>query len=705
MTLFTISRIKFIESHYSDDKNDFYEHLTSLWVKPLNSYINDPVYTFDDRKGIEISVGSKSTRKLDSTDIFDIMLSKYSVQDFMLIVNFTMRNRDKFETLLGNKLDLPNHTGLKLVLSEWKKQVNNPKTHDSLQELILQYRFRKKLEKELSKNNNQKSSKYIEGLTIDFCRTYSIVAKVQQVRRLRKGSSRNPGNIDLSDNIIANAWNEYKLIKQDNLDQINSHCIVPARHLEFLVMMQHHLNNNRRYNPRPPSFDSRLSNLEKEFGPEIKKIMDSKHVKPVWCEIYYWWYLRLRSKFHQRRLDRINQSVFDEQISQHKSLLTPQKQGYLKVLEGKEKDNLTSQANNDLIHGFKQLSNYLIKEMLFQKKAQEEQKIKILNLEVSKVTGSDNNAKLKELNKIMKDNSETKEKLRIEKLLLLRRAISNTNNKITPSEVNDECNETILKLMRILMSDGSDRPPPRTNIFITQTKSTKPICLEYDIKTGKYIALNLVPKNKSSLINNCRTAIKNANLAYIHIQSTNEYKSLILQIIVLIQLIIKLRVNLHDSRIYLNRFKNRKRDKWSDNPNKLEKDLFDEFSKSLISIFENIQKQLDPDDTLFKLLENWIGIIRQIPDIEKLENHLNPRHKSGTSIFVGRLGMLCTVLSSFIGLIDVSGDEQEEDKIILYTLTKKDFLKNPLLPIEKIKKIIITKEDLNLKPVGETSID
>ena len=673
MTHMGISRTEFIKSHYSDNKDDFYDKLISLWEQPLSIYISTEVKTKTkiNDKWIIKHIGTKDTSMLKTNEILDIMLNVYSVQDLMLIINFTMRNRDKFEKRLGKKLNQPKHKGLKLITSEWNSHMKDPKTYDSLQELISQYRFRKKLEKELSnKYNNQKSSDYIKELAVDICKTYSIVAKIQQVRRLRKGSFRNSGNIELSDNIIANAWEDYESINSDNFDEIDSHCITPVRYLNFLIMMQHHLNNNRRYNPRHPSFDSpKLSNLEDGFGPEIKMIIDSTDSTPVWCEIYYWWYLRMRSKFFQRRLDRSNQSDFDNQIVEHTNSLTRKKQGYLKGIKKKEKKNLEEEEDNDLIHGFKELSEYLNKEMFEQKNIQKLQEQKTQDPAAYKLS-------------------------------VKRKTSSHINNKSTLSQAHKKSNEKISKLMSILMSDKTNIASGLTNIFISSSSSTKPICLEYDSIIEKYVSLNLVPRNKSSLINNCRNAIRNANLAFRHLQSTNDFKSLILQIIVLIQLIIKLRVNLQDSRIYRHRFqKDTKCRVWSDDRDTLEKELFDEFSKTLISIFENIQRQLENGDALDELLGNWKDIIEKIPDDLRVPNRLNPNHS------IGRLGMLCDVLSSFLGLIDVSGDEQVKDGITLYMLTKADFLKAPLVPIGKKKAITITTEDLNLKPVGETSID
>jgi len=657
--LSTISRKLFIESHYSDEKDNFLNQLSSLWEEPMLAYINKKVYTVKKEKYRESDGMTKSVSKLKTHDVLDIMLNAYSVQDFMLIINFTMRNRGKLEKKLGpRKLNKEEYKGLNKILSEWKNHVNNPKTHDSLQELISKYQFRKKLEKSLSNNSNvSKSSLYTRDLVDDYCKTYLIVAKIQQVRRLRKGSSKNPGNISLGDNILEDAWKLFDSIK-NNKEEIEPHSIIETENLNLVIIMQHHLNNNRRYNPRAPLFSSTLSKL-KDFGAEIKQIRDSEDIRPVWSEIYYWWYLRMRSKFYQRRLDTINKSKFDKQITKHKQSLTPQKRGYLNEMEKQEQNNMIPHVDNKLIIGFREISEYLIKE-----------------LEPSgKLTSSSHNKELR----------------RSERQAL--------------SKASKESNLIIRDLMSILMSDGEIISKNLTNIFI-QSSTTQPICIEYDDIKKKFIALTLVPKDKSSLINNCRNAIRNANLSLRYLQSRNNFKLLILQIITLIQLIIKLRINLQDSRIYRYR-KTTNPNVWSDNRDTLEKELCDELSHGLISILRQILGQLEPGDSMSELLNHWIEQITNIPNKLYIFNSQNPHQN------IGRLGMLCDVLSSFFGLIDISGTEQVEHKITLYKMDGFHTISLPVSPIatnngRKLNKkplIVITTEDLNLKPVGEHLVD
>ena len=198
------------------------------------------------------------------------------------------------------------------------------------------------------------------------------------------------------------------------------------------------------------------------------------------------------------------------------------------------------------------------------------------------------------------------------------------------------------------------------------------------------------------------------NFSLRFLKPRNNFKSLILQIITLIQLIIKLRVNLQDSRIYRYRFpKYTKRNVWSDNRDTLEKELFDELSEGLISIMENIQGQLKRDDSMYELLDHWIKQIDQIPPKLCIPNSMNLSHN------IGRLGMLCDVLSSFLGLIDISGTEQVKGKIILYKMENIHTTSLPDSSTAKSKQykpnkksfIEITTEDLNLKPVGETLVD
>ena len=660
----TVSQKLFIKSHYSNEKDDFLDELISLWEEPISKYINKKVYTVEKKIYGELDGMTKSASKFKTHEILDIMLNAYSVQDFMIIINFTMRNRMKIEKKLGpRKLNKEEYKGLKLIISEWKNHVNNPKTHDSLQELISKHQFRKKLEKSLS--NTSKSSLNIRKLVDDYCKTYLIVAKIQQVRRLRKGSSKNPGNISLSDNILEDAWKLFDSIG-NNKDKIEPHSIIPTKNLDFLILMQHHLNNNRRYNSRTPSFSSPLSNLD-DFGTKIEEIMDSRDNKPVWSEIYYWWFLRMKSKFFKVRLDTINKSKIDKMILKHKKSLTPQKRGYIEEIEKQEADNLVVVGDNKLIDGFNEISKYLIKEL--------------------ESSG----------NPLTTSGSQNKNLSRTE-----RKSLSETDK-----EARKTSNMIIRDLMGILMSDGEIIPKNLTNPFII-TSTTQPICLEYDSNEEKFIVLNLVPRDKSSLINNCRNAIRNANFSLRFLKPRNNFKSLILQIITLIQLIIKLRVNLQDSRIYRYRFpKYTKRNVWSDNRNILEKELFDELSEGLISIMENIQGQLKRDDSMYELLDYWIKQIDQIPPKLCIPNSMNLSHN------IGRLGMLCDVLSSFLGLIDISGTEQVKGKIILYKMenihttssTDSSTAKSKQYKPNKKSFIEITTEDLNLKPVGETLVD
>lgn len=698
-TSITISRMEFIESHYSNKKDDFLDKLSLLWEIPLSKYINKEVYSskeaqkeilFSEDKKIEpdwngVDNLTKSPLKLKTHDVLDIMLNEYSVQDLMIIINFTMRNRVLIENKLGpRKLKKEKYKGLELILNEWKDQVNNPKTHDSLQELISKFKFRNKLGKSLSKeliHDVSKSPLEISKLVDDYCKAYLIVAKIQQVRRLRKGSSKNPGNISLADNILEDTWKLFDSIDESNKHKIAPHSITPTINLDFIIIMQHHLNNNRRYNSRDPLFspssspDSNFENFKLDYFGD--KILDeiTKNGSPPWAEIYFWWYLRIKSKFFKCRLDAVKKSEFDKKKLKHNKSLNHQKQGYLNEIEKQEMENMDPNKKNKLIDGFKEISEYLVKE---------------LESSGNPLTTLSSKAKIKAANKEMSSSE-------IQALYQTRK------------EYRKQSKLKIRDLMSILQSDGEIISTNLTNPFI-DTGTTQPICLKYDPINKEFFASNLVPRDKTSLINNCRNAIRNANLSLRYLQSRNNFKSLILQIITLIQLIIKLRVNLQDSRIYRYKFQDStKSHVWSNNRDKLEKELFDELSKTLISILKNIQGQLEDKNSIYELLKHWIKQIEQIPDKLYIPNSMNPSRK------IGRLGMLCDVLSSFFGLIKISDKYpvQVKNKIILYkmtdfhtiTLSNGKIDNNKRWEPTKEKFIEITTEDLNLKPVGETLVD
>ena len=617
----------------SDSRTKLIENLISYWKQPILNYIGQEVHTKKnpgkDKEIIQL-LGTKNPNYLNLRDILDIMLDAYSPIDLMLIMTFTNRNRKQIGNKLGSSLDRDIYRGLKVVISEWDNQADNP-INDFLQDFLSTYQFRTKIKKSLSLKD--------DSLVDDIIKSCIISAKIQQVRRLRRKSN----NLLLSDKILEDCYKLWEEIKKKNHNKIPSHGILETKFLDMGISMQFHLNNNRRleYKSNSPD-DSAPKGLELDYlGEEIKDILRNSK-DHIGAQVYYWWFLRIRYMSAKKLVDKRLQKEFLREIDEHKESLNKEMKAYFEEIEDQEKRNPNLIRGNDLIHGFQELSNYL-----------------------SGHYGSENN----------KDSIQSANE-KISKLMSILLGVSNVNNGFKKNASN------------------------LTSIFVKNTRSTKPICLEFDKDTGHFVAINLVPKNKSSLINNCRNAIRNANSAIRYQQSTNDYKSLIHQLVILIQLIIKLHVNLSDQRIY--HYKDHfKPHVWSSNRVDLEKELFDEFSGSFILILKNIKilvKRLDDQRLgassqsrnliLVSIIDNWIEQTEKIPN----KTYITESNKK-----VGRLGMFSKLLDSFL---------DSNDGAINFNKTsiEKNSSDSDNYELNSEIALYLTKDDMNLKPISAFSI-
>ena len=604
----------------SDSRTQLIENLISYWKQPILNYIGQEVHTKKNpgkEKEIIQLLGTKNPNYLNLRDILDIMLDAYSPIDLMLIMTFTNRNRKQIGNKLGSSLDRDNflYRGLKVVISEWDNQADNPINNDFLQDFLSTYQFRTKIKKSLSLKD--------DSLVDDIIKSCIISAKIQQVRRLRRESN----NLLLSDKILEDCYKLWLEIEKENHDKIPSHGIFETKFLDMGISMQFHLNNNRRLEYKSNSPDvSAPKGLELNFlGEKIEDIRrNSKN--HIGAQAFYWWFLRIRYMSAKKLIDKRLQKEILREISEYKNSLNKEMREYFEEIEKQEKRNLSLTRENDLIHGFQELSNYL-----------------------SGHYGSENNTD----------------------------SIQSANEKIS-------------NLMSILL--GVSNASNLTSIFVKTTKSTKPICLEFDKDTGHFVAINLVPKNKSSLINNCRNAIRNANSAIRYQQSTNDYKSLIHQLVILIQLIIKLHVNLSDQRIY--HYKAHfKPHVWSSNRVDLEKELFEEISGSFILILKNIKKRLGTSTQsknliMVSIIGNWIEQTEKIPN----KIYITESNKK-----VGRLGMFSKLLRSFLN---------SNDGAIYFNKTsiEKNSSDSDKYELNSEIALDLTKDDLNLKPIAAFSI-
>ena len=182
----------------SNSRTKLIENLISYWEQPILNYIEQEVYTKKnpgkkDKEIIQL-LGTKNPNYLNLRDILDIMLDAYSPIDLMLIMTFTNRNRKPITNKLGRSIDRDTYRGLKLVISEWDNQADNPINNDFLQDFLSTYQFRTKIKKSLSLKD--------DILIDDIIKSCIISAKIQQVRRLRRQSN----DLILSDKIMEDCY-------------------------------------------------------------------------------------------------------------------------------------------------------------------------------------------------------------------------------------------------------------------------------------------------------------------------------------------------------------------------------------------------------------------------------------------------------------------------------------------------------------------
>jgi len=336
----------------SDSRTKLIENLISYWKQPILNYIGQEVHTKKNpgkEKEIIQLLGTKNPNYLNLRDILDIMLDAYSPIDLMLIMTFTNRNRKQIGNKLGSSLDRDIHRGLKLVISEWDNQADNPINNDFLQDFLSTYQFRTKIKKSLSLKD--------DSLVDDVIKSCIISAKIQQVRRLRRKSN----NLLLSDKILEDCYKLWKeILESKNHNKIPSHGVLETKFLDIGISMQFHLNNNRRleYKSNSPD-DSVPKGLElDEFGKAIYDIIRNSK-DHIGAQAYYWWFLRIRYMSAKKLIDKRLQKDFLREIDVHKESLNKEMKAYFEEIEDQEYRNLDLIRENDLIHGFQELSNYL----------------------------------------------------------------------------------------------------------------------------------------------------------------------------------------------------------------------------------------------------------------------------------------------------------------------------------------------------------
>ena len=315
----------------SNSRTKLVENLISYWEQPILNYIEKEVHTKKnpgkkDKEIIQL-LGTKNPNYLNLRDILDIMLDAYSPIDLMLIMTFTSRNRKQIGNKLGSSLDWHIHRGLKVVISEWDNQADNP-INDFLQDFLSTYQFRTKIKKSLSLKD--------DSLVDDIIKSCIISAKIQQVRRLRRKSN----NLLLSDKILEDCYKLWKEIPQKNHNKIPSHGILETKFLDMGISMQFHLNNNRRleYKSNSPD-DSAPKGLELDyFGKEIKDILRNSK-DHIGAQAYYWWFLRIRYMSAKKLVDKRLQKEFLREIDEHKESLNKEMKAYFEEIEDQEKRN------------------------------------------------------------------------------------------------------------------------------------------------------------------------------------------------------------------------------------------------------------------------------------------------------------------------------------------------------------------------------
>jgi len=317
-----ITREEFCNLHYSNNekRDKFSKDLIRYWAEAAECYNNS---FFD--------LTTEPKTKLSALESFKIMVDYFGVEDSMLIINFTSRNRPRISELIGQSHNLTHPEGsyklLRPCLNEWFQQIDDPYTRDSLQDLINSYFFRSKITQKL------------HGVEInDICGTYLIVAKIQQVRRIRVGFSKNPEVLELIDKILDAAWFKFNNLKSKNgFKAIRNNSATNTEHLDMLILMQYHLTNNRRLIPSGNNWVTEYKNIFsyiKKMG-EICREDDSE-----WAKAYYWWSLWVLRKNKKIRLQPVRE--IEEEITDFRNTLNPDLDSYFENMEMKEEKNLES---------------------------------------------------------------------------------------------------------------------------------------------------------------------------------------------------------------------------------------------------------------------------------------------------------------------------------------------------------------------------
>ena len=318
-----LSREEFCNRHYSSNekRDDFSKDLIRYWVIAAEYYNN----SFSD-------LTTEPKTKLSALESFKIMIACFGVEDSMLIINFTSRNRTGISRLISHSHNLSHPEGsykiLRPCMNEWYRQIDNPYTRDSLQDIINSYFFRSKITQKLQ---------HVE--TKDICDIYLIVAKVQQVRRIRVGFSKDSQVLELVDKILDAAWFKFDNLKSNNgFKAIRNNSATRTENLDMLILMQYHLTNNRRLIPSRNNWETDHKNIF-YFINKMDDLKSDYQDEP-WCKVYYWWSLWVLRKNKKIRLQPVHE--IEEKISEFRKSLNPDIDSYLENMENKEAKNLES---------------------------------------------------------------------------------------------------------------------------------------------------------------------------------------------------------------------------------------------------------------------------------------------------------------------------------------------------------------------------
>ena len=581
-----INSAEFGVKHYSHPKVQFVKTLIDYWEKAMEHYYQ----------------GDSTKTKISPLEGLIIMLQKYTAKELMIITNFTMRNRQR---ILDAGVDLTgrNFQALKGIIEQWNKQIEDPYAEDSLQDLIVSNRFRMEIERELKLNNKSNSKPTLDHI----CNTYQIIAKTQLVRRIRKGASRNSGNLELADNILDEAWELWKNLDIGNNPinkEIISPGVAPTEHLDILIKMQFHLNNTRRIIPTKRDWEISLE----DFYQEVSKLKEN--LKTPWANHYYWWVLNIQLK--QAKIRKYDYNKFEKAIQKHKEDIETKEKKFIENIEEKQRNNKTKPQNQTvLIKGFQVLSEY-----------------------------------------------QNKPSQRLD---------------LTPKEKESRKRD----IKNFLTEAQGTKATNRTSLFV-DTKTMKIIPLD-----GSNQRFSTIPANTSSIIESVFKEIRYAKLISRVQESKNNYNGIIILVIVLSQLFMTLHILLGDSRI-TKQYRS-KPSVWTSRRKPLEQTLSNEILADLIILLKDINRYLDritqsrgqtnspPQSDIYLLIETWIV------ELQKLEEDHTTK--------------LVNLHAKFGEFLCISNPHGFKDTIMLYSLKS------------EIKDIKITIDDINLKPVGESSVD